>query len=318
MKKQYQNIGAQIINLEKNKNVDKTTINLRCFDEKTYLDLITPYSDLIAIGRDTKNKHIYPPSVNFNEYLEYNKIDTSICNYLQLLIGCFEKMMKNFLMHKYCSKMKNTGDKQVKDFSWTSKYIRKGKVFDLLKIDEVFLAGTIQPADSDTIARRKKVLKTISSMSTSSSKNHMVKHYQTKYGYVPMFVAIHSLTLGQLLTLFSMLSQNDKNELVCIFNGTTGKRYPDSYIEKFEKDAIRIQVIRNIINHYEPIFPFIQNTQIKAFRSLTDLFEKLKMNYKRSVSYSPFTFNTVKTLTSRSAYSKVFHIKVERVLVSLT
>ena len=318
MKKQYQNIGAQVVNLEKNKNVDKTTINLRCFDEKTYLDLITPYSDLIAIGRDAKNKHIYPTVVNFNEYLEYNKIDTSICNYLQLLIGCFEKMMKNFLMHTYCSKMKKAGDKQVKDFSWVSKYLRRSTVFDLLKINEVFSGGYIQPADINTIERRKKVLKVISSMSTSSSKNHMVQHYQTKYGYVPMFVAIHSLTLGQLLTLFSMLSQNDKNEMVCIFNGTSGKRYPDSSIEKFEKDAVRIQVIRNIVNHYEPIFPFIQNTEFKTFNSLTDLLEKLKENYKRSVSYHPYTFNAIKTLTSRNSYSLEFHIKVERVLNSLT
>lgn len=318
MKKQYQTIGAQIVNLEKNKNVDKTTINLRCFDEKTYLDLITPYSDLIAIGRDAKNKHIYPTNVSFDEYLEYNRIDTSICNYLQLIIGCFEKMMKNFLMHAYCSKMKNDGDKQVKDFSWVNRYLRRGRVFDLLKINEVFSGGSIQPAGPSIIGRRKKVLKTLSSMSTSSSKNHMVQHYQSKYGYVPMFVAIHSLTLGQLLTLFSMLSQNDKNELVCIFNGTSGKRYPDSSIEKFEKDALRIQVIRNIINHYEPIFPFIQNTEMKTFGSLTDLFEKLKENYKRSVSYHPHSFTTIKTLTSRNSYSLEFHIKIERVLNSLT
>ena len=317
MKKQYQNVGAQIINLEKNKNVDKATINLRCFEEKTYLDLITPYSDLIAIGRDSHNKHIYPSVVSFNEYLEYNGIDASICNYLQMLIGCFEKMVKNFLMHKYCSKMKAAGDKQVKDFSWTAKYCRKGKVFDLLKINEVFLGGVIQPADPITIDRRRKVLKTISTMATSLSKNHMVKHYQTKYGYVPMFVAIHSLTLGQLLTLFSMLSQTDKNELVCIFNGTSGKRYPDSSIEKFEKDAIRIQVIRNIVNHYEPIFPFIQNTEMKTFNSLTDLLEKLKENYKRSVSYFPYSFATIKTLSSRNSYSLEFHIKIERVLKSL-
>lgn len=317
MKKQYQNIGAQIRNLETNKRVDKTTIDLKCFEEKTYLDLINPYSDLIALGRDEKDKHVYPERVDFNEYLEYNKIDTAICNYLHILIGCFEKMMKNFLMHKYCLKMKSGGDPQVKDFSWTKKYCKGQQVFDLLKINEVFLNGQIQPAKKEVIERRTKVLETISTTSTVPSKNHMIKHYQEKYGYVPMFVVIHSLSLGQLLTLFSMLSQQDKNELVCIFNNTKDKRYTDAAIEKFEKDAVRIQVIRNIINHYEPIFPFIKNTEFRTFNSLTDLFEKLKQFYKRSVSYFSYEFNVKKNYGSKSPYSLEFHIKVERVIDSL-
>lgn len=75
-----------------------------------------------------------------------------------------------------------------------------------------------------------------------------------------MFVAVHSLSLGQLLTLFGMFNQEDKKELLRVFNGGSAeKRYSDAAIEKFGKDAIRIQVIRNIINHYEPIFPFIKN-----------------------------------------------------------
>lgn len=318
MKKQYQNIGAQVRNLETNKRVDKATIDFKCFEEKTYLDLINPYSDLIAIGRDEKDKHIYPERVDFNEYLEYNKIDTAICNYLHILIGCFEKMMKNFLMHKYCSKMKSGGDPQVKDFSWTKNYIKGQKVFDLLRINEVFINGQIQLAKNEVVERRTKVLETISATSSAPSRNHMIKHYQEKYAYVPMFVVIHSLSLGQLLTLFSMLSQEDKNELVCIFNDTKNKRYTDSAIEKFEKDAVRIQVIRNIINHYEPIFPFIKNTEFKSFNSLTDLFVKLKQFYKRSVSYFSYEFNVKKNYGSKSAYSLEFHIKVERVIDSLT
>ena len=318
MKKQYQNIGAQIKNLETNKNVDKTTIDLRCFEEKTYLDLITPYSDLIAVGRDTNNKHIYPSSVDFNEYLEYNKIDSAISNYLHVLIGSFEKMMKNFLMHKYCSKMKNNGDNQVKDFSWTNDYCKGIKVFDLLLIDEVFANGKIEKAKPEVIKRRKEVLDAISTASNTPSRNHIINHYQSKYHYVPMFVVIHSLSLGQLLTLFSMLCQNDKNELLCIFNGTKSKRYSDVAIEKFERNAVRIQVIRNIINHYEPIFPFIKNTEARAFKSFTDLLVKLKEYHSRTVSYSLYIFNAIKNYSSKSAYSLDFHLKIERVIKALS
>lgn len=317
MKKQYQNIKSQITNLKTNKHVDETTIILDCFKEKTYLDLINPYSDLISIGRDERGKHIYLDSVDFNEYLEYNKIDYAICNRLHVLIGCFEKMMKNFLMHKYCEKMKASGDKQVKDYSWIDSYIKGENAFDLIGVNEVFSGGSLHKAKTDIISRRKDVLKHIKKLNTAASENNIVKHYQSNYHYVPMFVAIHSLSLGQILTLFSMLKQDDKNELVCIFNGTSEKRYTDIQIEKFEKDAVRIQVIRNIINHYEPIFPFIKNTETRTFSSLTDLFKKLVSFYKRTSSYYIEEFNVIKTYRSRNEYSLDFHLKIEKVIDSL-
>lgn len=320
MRKQYQNIGAQITNLEKNKHVDKATIPFACFHEKTYLDIVNPYSDLIALGRDGHNKHVYPPYVDFNQYLEFNRIDSAICNYLHVLIGAFEKMMKNFLMHAYCSKMKASGDKQTKDYSWTRRYARGSRVFDLLKLDEVFSHGQVTNASEDLIKKRKKVLSILAHSGSNQSKNNMVLHYQNKYGHVPMFVAIHSLSLGQLLTLFGMLCQKDKNELLCIFNGidpASGKRYPDSEIEKFEKDILRIHVMRNIVNHYEPMFPFFLNTSLRTFPALTDLLEKLKVYYQRTQSFAPYAFSVTKTSRSNGSYSREHHIKIEKVIRAL-
>lgn len=318
MKKQYQNIGAQIINLKTNKHIDGETIVLECFSEKTYLDLITPYSDLISIGRDKYGKHVYSENINFDEYIEFNKIDYAICCRLQTIIGCFEKMVKNFLMHKYCEKMKGSGDKQVKDYSWIERYNNGQSCFDLLKIDETFAEGTMQQANLDMISRRKGVLTKIKELEKSNNnENYIVSHYQRKYGYIPMFVAIHSLSLGQLLTLFMMLKQDDKNELLCLFNSTKNKRYSDLQIEKFEKDIGRIYVIRNIVNHYEPIFPFIQNTENRTFSSLTNIFEKLTSYYKRTNSYFIEPFDVTKNYKSRNSYSLTFHLKIEKVLEAL-
>ena len=318
MRKQYQNIGAQIINLEKNKNVDPSTILRSCFDEKTYLDLITPYSDLIAIGRNGVGKHVYPDSVDFGLCIELNRIDYAICNYLHVLIGSFEKLIKNFLMHKYCSKMKSSGDKKTKDFSWVANYCRDEQVFDLLKLNEVFAGGAAVSADFSTIERRRRTLRLIAGLGDADSRNIMVEHYKSKYGSVPMFVAIHSLSLGQLLTLFGMLPQEDKNELVCLFNGKPStKRYSDSYIEKFEKDAIRIQVIRNIINHYEPIFPFLENTANATFESLVALLKKLNAYYKRTITYPVYSFSVTKNCRSSGAYSLSFHRKIARIIAIL-
>ena len=318
MKKQYQNIGSQLANLHKNKNVISSTINRKCFDEKTYLDLVIPYSDLIAIGRDKNGKHIYPETVDFSEYIEFNRIDESISNRLRVLIGAFEKMMKNFLMHKYCSKMKSGGDKQTKDFTWASDYAKGKKVFDLTRINNSYVGGQYIKADAETKNRRRSVLRILASMADLHSKNNMVNHYQNKYGYVPMFVAIHSLSMGQLITLFSILPRNEKEELLGTFNCAYGKHYSNKSLDKFEKDIVRIHVIRNIVNHYESIFPFIQNTDYNAFGSLTDLLAKLKRYYRNCVSFPKQTFLIRKSFKSNSQYSLQFHIKIERVIEALS
>ena len=318
MKKEYQNIGAMRVNLIKNKNIDEATINNDCLHEKTYLDLVTPFSNLLAIGRDEKNKHIYPSNTSFNDYVELNVIDSTICASLQLIIGCFEKRLKNYLMHAYCTKMRMNGDKQAKDFSWIDSYIAGNNVFDLVNITKDKKDGVLIEASEDTIKRRKGVLETIKDCGSSSNQKDIIKHYNEKYGYIPFFIAIHVLTLGQLLTLFNMLSTTDKNLFMCEFNRNIGNVYTDKQIQKFEKDIKRINVVRNIVNHYESIFPFIENTDIKTFKSLVDIFRKLKLNYNNSILVTPYTFTFNKTVRSKSPYSLEFHLKIEQVISALS
>ena len=313
MRKKYKTIDEQISVLKMIKNVDATTIDRHCFLEKSYIDLVTPFTDLIATNRDCVGKHIYDASINFHEYIELNILDFSIASALQMLIGCFEKQLKAFLSHIYCKKMKDNGDKYAKDFSWTSSYKRNSQVFDLLKLKKVCINGVINDADAKVIERRKELLNEILNANKSST-NYLIKHYVNKYGYAPLFVVVHTLSLGKLLTLFGMLNNKDKNEFLCIINNNEGKRYSDSHIFKFEKDMLRIHVMRNIVNHYESIFPFFQNTKSANFGSLVDLIETLKRNFDNCKTREPYSFSFVKKSKSRSAYSKDFHLKIEKII----
>lgn len=317
MKKEYQNIGAMRVNLVKNKNVDETTIIDSCLNEKTYLDLITPFSNLLAIGRDSKNKHIYDANMSFNDYVELNIIDATVCAALQTLIGCFEKRLKNFLMHAYCSKIKNNGDKQTKEYTWIDQYLSNQHVFDLVDLDKDKFNGVVIQASKDTVDRRKEVLNIIKNTTTTNSQKSIIIHYKQKYGYIPMFIAIHVLSLGQLLTLYNILPTKDKNTFMCDFNRNYKSVYTDKQIQKFEKDIKRINVVRNIVNHYESIFPFIENTDGKTFQSLVDTFKKLKFNYDNSTLVAPYNFAFNKTIHARNSYSLGFHLKIEKVISAL-
>lgn len=49
--KEYKTLEEQIEYLISNKKIDKETIDLKIFNKTAYLNIITLYTDLIAIGR---------------------------------------------------------------------------------------------------------------------------------------------------------------------------------------------------------------------------------------------------------------------------
>lgn len=317
MKKQYQTIGAQITNIVKNKNVLKSTIIKDSFYEKSYINLITPYSELLAKGRNDKDKHIYDFNRDFSEYIDCNKIDNAICHKLHNYIGVFEKRLKNFLAHKYCSKMKSNGDKQAKDYSWISDYKNRRQVFDFIKYDKEYSSdGSIIAVTPGTRKRRKEVLDVIKHTSDikNNSQKAVINHYKDKYGFVPMFIVIHTLTLGKLITLFSMLSQSDKHEFIIDFIQGKRKFSTNAQIFKFERMLNRINVIRNIINHYESIIPFILSTEQHTYADLLNLLERLKNNFSRSCLEPENICEIPNIPIERNDYNKHNIQKLEKVI----
>ena len=316
--KQYKSFEELINTLINEKNINASTIKPVCFLERNFIDLVTPYSDLLAEGRDSEtNKHIYPKNIDFNDYLIFNKIDSEISKCLHILISCFEKQFKTFLIDTYCQKMKNLGDVETKDFSWCKKYIHSQTIFDLVPYRKTHSNGILVQANSDTIKRRKSLLEKLQCLSKKQSTNFMVAHYQIKYKFVPMYIAIHTLTFGELNTLFSMLPQSDQIRFMQLFFSNPKKIYSPIEIDKFQNKVTRIQIIRNIVNHYEPITPFILNTNDNEVYSLTSLLKELKTNYKCSLSFNTYEFNPPQKPNSKSKYSMPFHKKLWKVIDSL-
>ena len=147
--------------------------------------------------------------------------------------------------------------------------------------------------------------------------NSIAHHFKDKYGYIPMFVAIHGLTLGELTTLFEMLSRDDKMVFMRQIYSSPGKVFTDSQIGKFQRGMAKVRMIRNIINHYEPIFPFIKNHEMNSFSSLTSVLTRLKELYSRSASYPLVPLDVQITGQAKNSYSVDFHKKIEMVVAAL-
>lgn len=102
-KKVYRTIEEQIDYLIKEKNIDPNTINPNYFSLKTYLSLVTPYTELVCIGRDgTENKrHIYKEKTDFSDFIFWNDVDRCLSLKLQDAVGFFEKNLNYFWKLKY-------------------------------------------------------------------------------------------------------------------------------------------------------------------------------------------------------------------------
>ena len=317
--KKYQPISELIKVLEKEKNVLKNTIDEECFREKTYIEIVTPFSDLMAEGRDPKTqKHIYPKNIDFNNYVVFCKIDSEISKCFHQLIGCFEKLLKTFLIDTYCSKMIETGDRSAKNFTWCSNYIHNIAVFDLVPYKKDYKDGMSIVSSSGTKKRRKALMEKIIGMKDKATKNALVLHYQNKYSYVPMYVVIHTLTMGELNTLFCMLSESDKKRFMRLFlKAKETTEYSPTAVQKFINKINRIQIIRNIVNHYEPITPFILNTKDTEIYTLTSTIEELKRNYDSTKTFAKCIYDAPEKPLSKTAYQLPYHKKLAKVINSL-
>lgn len=294
MDKEYLTIQRQIDHLVNDKGLDRTTIQDSFFEEKTYLDLVNPYSDIISIGRDPSNNHIYNNNESFDKFIECNRIDDSISSFLRQALGAFEKSFKSFLMNVYCQKMYDAGDLQAKDYSWIDTYKAGGSVFGLLDLNIDLQGGfprTLNPDDK----KMKKRIETLEEIKGESQKakpsNLMAQHYLAKYGYIPMFVVIHTLSFGGLLALFEMLPLNDRITFFRYYYGDKTKRIDGIHADKILDDIRTLIIMRNIVNHYEPFFPFVFNYYNNRFKGLIDLIIVLKNHYKRCKTVSDVCFN---------------------------
>ena len=80
-----------------------------------------------------------------------------------------------------------------------------------------------------------------------NGKHEAITHYINEYGFVPPFVLIKILTLGELSRLYSMLKQTDRQAISKEF------KVPDKFLKQVMKN---ITMIRNICAHNDRMFSF--------------------------------------------------------------
>jgi len=332
MIKEYKTPQELIDELEKEKGFKKGTINQELFEEETYLDAFTPYCDFVALGRDPKtNKRYYEQEIDFEIFKSLSSIDSYISNALHSYIGAFEKRIRAFVIGELCSAMRNNGDPGCVDSSILGDYA-DGKTVLVLSASSDFSIweqkfktkySSLSPNEQKmNIKNKKKLLssqrkKAVRSLAECFGRScekptPMAKHYAEKYSSVPAFVGMHTLSLGTTAVLFGILPRESQNrfwERYCRRKHT----YSDYELTAFLGRLKRIVDIRNVINHYEPIFPTLCEIHSCSINSFLIIAARLKNNFylstvKRQMAIDKPTLPVVRTQYNHEKYDAILKI----------
>lgn len=214
-------------------NIDDDTIAEEILEKENYYNVINGYKEpFIDLSAASEN---YLPNAKFDELFSVFTFDRNIrMIYLKYILKA-EHHLKTVIAHEF-SKLYGYDN--------------------YLKIENF---------DTSTNIKLKEVLQTIGSLNTVLSnqlnKSKEITHYLTTHGYVPLWVMVNVLTLGELSHFFKNLKPQDANAIAKTFN----IRHDE--LSKFMKN---LTIARNICAHDERFYDIkfkaaISSKQISNF-----------------------------------------------------
>ena len=91
-----------------------------------------------------------------------------------------------------------------------------------------------------------KLLKMLSSIANVNTDHEYLSHYRTKYGNVPLWVAVNAMTFGQLSKMYAALGDSDKSKIARRFGAVSAKELGQ---------LVRVLALfRNVCAHGERLF----------------------------------------------------------------
>ena len=176
---------------------DETT--RRIIEAENYYKLFNGYKELFL--DKTMTNEVYLPGTKFEEVYALYLFDRELRNLYIRYILEIENNIKSVLAHEFSKKYGHENylivsnfDTMIKSGEKKSKAQKVGEISDLI--------ANLQ----HEIARQ------------LSKNNPMISHYMLEYGYVPLWVLVNTLTLGTLSVFYSLMKQQDQNNVGRFFS----------------------------------------------------------------------------------------------------
>lgn len=334
--KPHMNESQLIDELVNNKRITRSTIPNNILKERAYTTIINPYKHFICTNYSPITRdYLYKENGDFKDYLIMAQLDDYLSTKLSIYINLFEKKLKAYLAETLAEKMKDTSptcndysefntlktcfpsNNNLKSSCTSPISPCHNRCYDLLHIDEMYDSSlNIIPADRNIIKNRQRALDSLLKNSNiiADTNNLLIKHYYVSGICPPIWIAVHNLTLGDILALFNMLNKADRLPFCQqVFHK---KRIRNKSIAKLSARIEIIRTLRNTINHYEPLLPYIINfLNLGQEAALYRVIELLKNNYTKSAT-SNIVIKRKKILgeVERNNYNKKYLDFLEQIL----
>lgn len=194
------------------------------------------------------------PNTEFAHILFLYGFDTSLRNCLLELFLVLERSVKTIVSYEFCKEFGELGYLNKENYS---EFADKQQLDELLnKMHQIKESASTKPKHEDSHFQ-------------NSFKFRPVQHYVEKYGDVPLWVMMESMTLGNLSVMYSLLKPNTKRHIAEAMSELSGTYFTYTDI------TISLKIItlcRNACAHDCTIYNFtMQNNISKKNSFLNDV-----------------------------------------------
>lgn len=271
------------------KNFEEITIDLDAFKEINYTELVSPYK-IFFINSTNGNFKNYSKNLDFTTIMNWAKLDQTISALLHIYIGFFERKLRSYTIDSLCALMKQNNDSNCVDYSFFDKYLDPSASFiapcGLLSRDEI---QNYQGNDYCSLFINDQLTSLINAIKdcfdVNNQRGSMIRsHYIKKYNQIPAYIALTELSLGETITLFSILPMEKQ---AAFWVAEKGKKSSEANNREYLLSQYRalkeILKIRNTVNHFKSIISLLKNyIDSNKDKKISDIFKYLKTTYKNA------------------------------------
>lgn len=165
-------------------------------EENNYYNVVNGYKDIFIDSTQVTEK--YYSDVTFEEIYALYTFDRNLRNIFLSYIIEIENILRSLISYEFSKVHGHDNYLIFNNFETLSTLRNTG----------------IKNADELIETRAYKIQKLIAEMqqdlATATEKSKYVKHYVVKYGFVPLWVLINSITLGRLSKFFNLMNQPER------------------------------------------------------------------------------------------------------------
>ncbi|KEZ20564.1 Abi family protein [Mycoplasma capricolum subsp. capricolum] len=221
--------------------------------QENYYNIVNGYKDLFLKKSLDNSQDIFIENTNFDELYSLFLFDRELRSILLKYILIFERDFKTTIAYNF-SKKYNRNNK-IDSYLYPENY--KDNYIDVLNF-----ISTI----NQTIVSK-------------SEKTNYIKHYIKQYGHAPLWVVVNILSFGNMVYMFRILKDDDKNNIILFYVNRFLEQNNKENNLWFRSDSFLsllkiLNIVRNVCAHEERMY------NIKFDRvSTKDISEMIDYNF---------------------------------------